>query len=145
MKKSFAVDRRSVYFFSGFILIGFMIWLLYPFSVSGWILAVVAVLINSGAYAITPQFCIADEKGMTIYYMFLFRDRYEWTDIKHIYSTVESSYGARSWRFSVYEIESAKQEKKPFFMESKFSKTIRMKRIIKEYWDGDIEWDEFEN
>ena len=139
MKKSFAIDIPSMVFA---LIAAFSLWwahFIFDEGSSGGISVCIFVLLIALLYvALTPLFYIADENGLTVYYTFFLKDYYAWEDVKHIKEV---------WKYRVvyYTFETKERTKKYFFMKSEFHKSFVLKRIIKKYWQGEIEGDDWEN
>ena len=86
----------------------------------------------------SPKLYVADEKGLFIYYLPFVKDYYEWEEIKRIKVV-------RRYRLHAYSFESEKHVEKVFFAYSEFYKSFMLKKMIKKYWAGEIEGDDWEN
>ena len=139
MKKSFAIDIPSMVF--ALIAVLSLWWAHFIFdegSSSGILLCLFVIIIAICYVVLSPHFFIANAKGITIYYIFFLKDYYAWEDVKRIKKVWE--------RRSVnYVFETKQHTKKYFFMTSEFHKSFMLKRIIKKYWQGEIEGDDWEN
>lgn len=150
MKKSFAVDPRAFLmifcacFFGAMtcseisagdvlpaITIGGAITLLFVFGI-----------------VIIPKLYIADEEGISIYYLPFVKESYKWKEIKRITVVMDISYRRSSWLdllWKTYKIESIKERSykgskyHSIFHSSEIFKTPLSKRMLKKYWDAEIE------
>lgn len=152
MKKSFAVDPR-------FFLMVFCTLVAALFTAAGvsegdalpalTIGGLLTLLFAFGS-VIIPKLYVADEKGISIYYLPFVKEYFKWNEIKRI--KIKKSY-SRSIIFDFlwkeYEIIPIKEKRykgskyHSIFHSSEISRTFLTRRMIKKYWDGNIEDDSF--
>lgn len=158
MKKSFAFDYRCLIA----VLCTFVFGALTAFGVKdgdklGDVLAAVTVggvltLIFAVGIIIMPKLYVADEIGLSIYYLPFAKEYIRWDEIKRI--KLKKNYSSRSnfvfdFFFSEYEIVPVKEKRYKgdkyhrIFHSSEISRTLLSRRLIKKYWDGEIEDDTF--
>lgn len=96
------------------------------------------MLILIAVITLSPHFYTADEKGLTVYYIFFIKDYYDWEDVKRI---------KVMWKYRsvFYCFETKKHIQKAFFMTAEFHKDFMLKRLIKKYWQGEVEGDDWDN
>ena len=92
---------------------------------------------------ITPWRYRYDPKGLSICYAFLPNERYLWENIGAICEE-EAARGSRPtifdpFFFMVYEIIGAPEGKEWFYMQGHVYKSLRNKRLLEKYWNGEIE------
>lgn len=98
--------------------------------------AIVAVLLLIPIIA-TPCCYIFDTNGVTLYYVFLPKERYLWNNIRSI--TVESDdHHHIPFLSNVFRIVGCVEGKQHCYMEGKIRKSFRTKRLLETYWDGTI-------
>lgn len=135
MKKDFATDITSIIACTFLLFIS--IWTCSA-DTDVRVLCVFFVVLVICYIATHPHFFVADEKGLTVYYIFFLKDYFAWEDIKRINEKYR-------YRTVVYEFEAKEHPQKVFFMTSEFRKNYMLKRLIKKYWQGEIEGDDWEN
>lgn len=92
---------------------------------------------------IIPKLYVADEEGLSIYYLPNIKDYYKWEDIKRI-NVVYSIRRIRMYSFETNK-SAERASKISFFKDSEFHKTISLKRLINKYWQGEVEGDDWDN
>lgn len=91
---------------------------------------------------ITPKLYVADQEGMSIYYLPFIKDYYKWEDIKRI----NVMYRRRLRTYNFERKKHAESDAKiRFFKNSEFPKTFMLKKLINKYWQGEVEGDDWEN
>ena len=99
-----------------------------------------------------PKLYVADEEGLSIYYLPFVKEYFRWDEIKRI--KLNKHYSSRSnflfdFFFSEYEIVPVKEKRyrgdkyHSIFHSSEISRTALSRRMIKKYWDGEIEDETF--
>ena len=126
MKKDFATDITSIIACTFLLFIS--IWTCSA-DTDVRVLCVFFVVLVICYIATHPHFFVADEKGLTVYYIFVLKDCFAWEDIKRINEKYR-------YRTVVYEFEAKEHPPKVFFMTSEFRKNYMFKRLIKKYWQG---------
>lgn len=116
------------------------------FALLGGILTLVFIF----GTVIAPKLYIADEEGISLYYLPFVKEYFKWNEIKRI--KIKKSY-SRSIIFDFlwkeYEIIPIKEKRNKgskyhsIFHGSEISRTFLTRRMIKKYWDGNIEDDSF--
>lgn len=153
MKKSFAVEPWSFIaalasvFFCAITIAG----MLYGDKLGDRLSAVtiggVPTLLFIFITIIIPKLYVADEEGLSIYYLPNIKDYYKWEDIKRI--NVLRRYGFRGYRLRTYNFEVKnnieRYGKMRFFKDTEFPKTFALKRLIIKYWKGEVEGDDWES
>ncbi len=153
MKKSFAMDPR---FFLMIIVTCFFGVMTYGGILDG---DVGPALIVGGAITllfifgivIIPKFSVADEEGVSIYYLPFVKESYKWSEIRKIEIVEDRSYRKTclDYFWKVYKIVPMKEQNykgskyHSFFHSSEIFKTFLSKRMLKKYWNGAIEDDSF--
>ncbi len=102
---------------------------------------------------IVPKLYVADTEGLSIYYLPFVKEYFKWEEIKRIRKKKSTYYGRGSlildFLFADYEIVPIKAKEykdskfHSIFHSSEISRTFMTRRIIKKYWDGEIEGDSF--
>ena len=139
MKKSFAVSILMIFFVILLIFWGVFIYFVWgEEGINSKAIPLFMMLLGVAIVSLSPHFFIADEKGLTVYYIFFLKDYYDWEDIKRIEVIIR-------YRSTYYSFETKEHVKKAFFMTSEFHKDFMLKRLIKKYWHGEVEGDDWEN
>ena len=102
---------------------------------------------------IVPKLYVADEEGISIYYLPFVKEYFKWDEIKRIRKTESTNRPRRNlmldFLFADYEIVPIKAKEykgskyHSIFHSSEISRTFMTRHIIKKYWDGEIEDDSF--
>ncbi len=91
---------------------------------------------------LTPAFYLFDAQGVSLYYLFLPRERYLWKDIRAITvedKTISSRPDLLDFIYcSVFELDGMPVGKQRFYMKGHIRKSFRTKRLLEKYWDGTI-------
>ncbi len=154
MKKSFAVDPR---FFLMIFCTCFFGAMTYGGIIDGDVLPAVTLggavtLLFIFGIVIIPKLYIADEEGISIYYLPFVKEYFQWNDIKKIEVVQDVRYNRSSWVdcfWKVYKITPKKEQSykgskyHSIFHSSEIFKTPLSKRMLKKYWDVEIEDDSF--
>ncbi len=85
MKKSIAVDNGTAIFV--LFLMCTCVWTYYIWqndSIGEKVLCVFILMIEICFVATSPHYFTADEKGLTVFYIFLLKDYYAWEDVRSI-------------------------------------------------------------
>lgn len=153
MKKNLAFDYRIIFYTLGTLFIGAVTFGFYndgekEMAVLGAVLTVVFSL----GIVIFPKMYVGDEEGLSIYYLPFVKEYFRWDEIKRI-KLKESRVASRSiildFLWKEYEIVPVKQKKykgskyHSVFHTSEILRTPLSKKMIKKYWDGEIEDDSF--
>lgn len=150
LKKSFAVDPR---FFLMIFCTGFFGVMTYGEIIDGDVLPAITIggavtLLFIFGIVIIPKLYVADEEGISIYYLPFVKEYFKWNDIKRIEVNQDVRYNRSSWVYcfwKVYKIIPMKEQSykgskyHSIFHSSEIFKTLLSKRIIKKYWNGNIE------
>ncbi len=107
--------------------------------------AVIALLVLAAGIIFTPCIYIFDAEGLTLRYVFC-KERYLWKNIPKIevdWDRFNISGSVRDSNildlfFPSYHIYGSCEGKWYFFMSGNIRRTLRTKRLIKKYWDGEI-------
>lgn len=101
---------------------------------------------------IHPKFYIGDEEGLSIYYLPFVKEYFKWNEIKRIKlkdSRITSRSSLLDFLWKEYEIVPVKKRNykgskyHSIFHSSEICKSPLAVRMIKKYWDGNIEDDSF--
>jgi len=154
MKKSFAVDYRI--FLCAFLLLFVVAGDYYFITIekNGWmaLLCLLLTLVFVSGIVILPKFYVGDKEGLSIYYLPFVKEYFRWDEIKRI--KLKKDYSSRhslilDFLFSEYEIVPVKEKRykgdkyHSIFHSSEIPRTALSRRLIKKYWDGEIEDDTF--
>lgn len=153
MKKSFAFDYRVVFFMLLTALVGlFTRGTIIEKNIGMSILGSFLTLLFVFGVIIVPKLYIADEEGISIYYLPFIKEYFKWNEIKRI-KLIESRGSSRSllldFLWKEYEIIPIKErvykgsKYHSIFHTSEIFKSPLSVRMIKRYWDGSIEDDSF--
>lgn len=154
MKKSVAFDYRIFLFALLLLIAGLGAYYFIAVEMNGWmsVLCCVLVVIFTVGIVIIPKFYVGDEAGLSVYYLPFVKEYFRWEDIKRIKLKKDDS-SRRSlildFLFSEYEIVPVKEKRyrgdkyHSIFHSSEISRTALSRRMIKKYWDGEIEDDTF--
>lgn len=153
MKKSFAFDYRVVFFMLLTALVGlFTRGTIIEKNIGMSILGSFLTLLFVFGVIIVPKLYIADEEGISIYYLPFIKEYFKWNEIKRI-KLIESRGSSRSllldFLWKEYEIIPIKEKiykgskYHSIFHNSEIFKSPLSVRMIKRYWDGNIEDDSF--
>ena len=148
MKKSFAIDYSCLLA----VLCTFVFGVLTAVGIKegdklGDVLSAVTIggiltLFFAVGIVITPKLYVADQEGMSIYYLPFIKDYYKWEDIKRI----NVMYRRRLHTYNFERKKHAESDAKIcFFKDTEFPKTFMLKRLINKYWEGEVEGDDWEN
>ncbi len=151
MKKSFAFDYRVVFFMLLTALVGlFTRGTIIEKNIGMSILGSFLTLLFVFGVIIVPKLYIADEEGISIYYLPFIKEYFKWSEIKRI-KLIESRGSSRSllldFLWKEYEIIPIKErvykgsKYHSIFHTSEIFKSPLSVRMIKRYWDGSIEDD----
>ena len=99
------------------------------------------ILMGIDLFAV-PCFYTFDSEGVTIHHVFFPKERYLWENIHRIDSKTDNS-STNTLFFDlifsgVFEIKGKVEGQKRFYMQGQISKSIRAKKLIQKYWDGEI-------
>lgn len=109
----------------------------------GLVMGVLALLLIVVPAFFTPYCYAFDGAGVSFCYVFLPTERYLWKDVRAI--TVEDIHVGHAdlfWDFffsSVFHLKGKNLGKKRFYMTGNMRKSFRTKRLLEQYWDGEIE------
>lgn len=153
MKKSFAFDYRVVFFILITALVGlFTRGTIIEKNIGMSILGSFLTLLFVFGVIIVPKLYIADEEGISIYYLPFIKEYFKWSEIKRI-KLIESRGSSRSllldFLWKEYEIIPIKEKiykgskYHSIFHNSEIFKSPLAVKMIKKYWDGNIEDDSF--
>lgn len=99
------------------------------------------ILMGIDLFAV-PCFYTFDSEGVTIHHVFFPKERYLWENIHRIDSKTDNTSTSHLFFdliFSgVFEIKGKVEGRKRFYMQGQISKSIRAKKLIQKYWDGEI-------
>lgn len=154
LKKSFAVDSR---FFLMIFCTGFFGAMTYGGIIDGDVLPSITIggavtLLFIFGIVIIPKLYVADEEGISIYYLPFVKEYFKWNDIKRIEVNQNVRYNRSSWVdcfWKVYKIIPMKEQSykgskyHSIFHSSEIFKTLLSKRMINKHWDGNVEDDSF--
>lgn len=104
-------------------------------GVAGSLLTLIPVI---SSILVTPCFYIFDSKGVSIYHLFLPKERYLWKNIRTVTVDIQDSPRNIPFLSSAFKIDSAPEGKRRFYMQSNIRKNLRTKRYIERYWDGTV-------
>ena len=108
-------------------------------AVGFWVFALVAL---SSALVTQPCCYLFDTEGVTICYTFFLNERYLWKNIYRI--EVEEDSGSHKsflldWLLSyAFHIYGNAEGTRRFYIQGEIRKTLRTKRLLEKYWDGNI-------
>lgn len=146
-KRQFALNKL----FNIFILAGIAVFaVVFYFSediseIKDYLLFIAIGLFFIGVPTIFMPYCISfDSEGVTNHYIFMPKERYLWSNIYSISVDYSQGYSSDGPLFDllfskVFEIQGDVEGKKRFYMEGHISKSLRTKRLIEKYWDGEID------
>ena len=153
MKKSIAFDYRIIIYILGTLFIGAVSFGFYNDGEKGMaVLGAVLTVVFSLGIVIFPKIYVGDEEGVSIYYLPFVKEYFRWDEIKRIRlkkSTGTSKSIILDFLWKEYEIVPVKQKKykgskyHSVFHTSEILRTPLSKKMIKKYWDGEIEDDSF--
>jgi hypothetical protein len=142
------MKKRKQIAFNRFFIFMFIISLLFGYisvagfaakDVGGGILFCFVALIFITLSIFSPCYYVFDSEGVSICYVFLPCERYLWKNIYAI-DVQFKSYGHRpSIFFRVFCISGSNEGKLRFYMNGIIVKSIRTKRLLEKYWDGQIQ------
>ena len=92
-----------------------------------------------GGTVFLPCCYLFDSKGVTIVYLFLPNERYLWSDVHRISIDYGGDTHDIPFFTTVFEIDGRTEGKKRPYMEGHICKSMRTKRLIEKYWDGEVE------
>lgn len=149
LKKSFALDSRLFLFVLCLLFAGLMTVISLQDGEKGFSLfcGMLTLMFVFGVIT-APKLYIADEEGLSIYYLPFVKEYFKWNDIKRIKikkSNSRSIIFDFLWR--EYEIVPTKEKRykgskyHSIFHSSEISRTFLTKRMIEKYWEGTIEDD----
>ena len=153
MKKSIAFDYRIIIYILGTLFIGAVTFGFYNDGEKGMaVLGAVLTIVFSLGIVIFPKIYVGDEEGVSIYYLPFVKEYFRWDEIKRI--RLKKSPGTSKsiildFLWKEYEIVPVKQKKykgskyHSVFHTSEILRTPLSKKMIKKYWDGEIEDDTF--
>lgn len=153
MKKSFAFDYRVVFFILLTTLVGLFTRMTIIEKDTGMVIfgSLLTLLLIFGV-VIVPKLYVADEVGISIYYLPFVKEHFKWNEIKRI-KLKKSGTSSRSILLDLlwkeYEIIPIKEKQykgskyHSIFHTSEIFKSPLSVRMIKKYWDGNIEDDSF--
>lgn len=142
MKKSFAFDKINICYLFTMIFFLFVGINLFPQDLGMIIIEIVVAIVFGTLFLMGPNYYIADNEGIYIYYFLFAKDYYKWDEIKKVREYLAGSY---KFRYKVYLLETTSEKNKPFYMSNEITKSMFTKRLIKKYWDGEINGDEYED
>ena len=153
MKKNLAFDYRIIFYTLDTLFIGAVTFGFYNDGEKGMaVLGAVLTVVFSLGIVIFPKMYVGDEEGLSIYYLPFVKEYFRWDEIKRI-KLKESRVASRSiildFLWKEYEIVPVKQKKYKgskyysVFHDSEILGTPLSKKMIKKYWDGEIEDDSF--
>ena len=153
MKKSIAFDYRIIIYILGTLFICAVAFGFYNDGEKGMaVLGAVLTVVFSLGIVIFPKIYVGDEEGVSIYYLPFVKEYFRWDEIKRIRlkkSTGTSKSIILDFLWKEYEIVPVKQKKykgskyHSVFHTSEILRTPLSKKMIKKYWDGEIEDDTF--
>ena len=88
------------------------------------------------AFLISPMYVVFTTQGITIVYLWGIKERMEWNSIRDI--TEYGSWFYEHLGFPGYHIAYPQKEKYPFFVNSNIPKTRKTKKMIKKFYDYEI-------
>lgn len=154
MKKSFAVDYRIFLCVFLLLFVGAGDYYFITIEKNGWMAFLCCLLTVVFAFGILiiPKIYVGDEEGLSIYYLPFVKEYFRWDEIKRIklkndYSSSRSILLDFLWK--EYEIIPVKEKRykgdnyHSIFHSSEISRTLLSRRMLKKYWDGEIEDDTF--
>ncbi len=90
----------------------------------------------------TPYCYAFDPEGVSFLYVFVPTERYLWKDIRAV-EVDDYSFGTYDlWDFffsEVFHLKGKNLGEKRFYMKGNMRKSFRTKRLLEQYWDGEIE------
>lgn len=139
MKKSFAFDKRFIIWITAIV---FCLLVIMTFSedVNNSAPVIIAFIIAVGLFSlIEPNYYVADEEGIAIYFLFFKRYHYRWDEIQQIRTGI-----AGSWKdhYKAYFLIATNEKTSRFFTPGIITKSTATKRLIKMYWKDKIIGDE---
>lgn len=154
MKKSFAFDYRIVFYTILAVFVGVLAYsslktdkdIGMALLFGGWFTLLVFGII------IHPKIYIGDEDGLSIYYLPFVKEYFKWSEIKRIKlkdSRITSRSSLLDFLWKDYEIVPVKKKDykgskyHSIFHSSEIFKSPLAVKMIKKYWDGNIEDDSF--
>lgn len=153
MKKNIAFDYRIIIYILGTLFICAVAFGFYNDGEKGMaVLGAVLTVVFSLGIVIFPKIYVGDEEGVSIYYLPFVKEYFRWDEIKRIRlkkSTGTSKSIILDFLWKEYEIVPVKQKKykgskyHSVFHTSEILRTPLSKKMIKKYWDGEIEDDTF--
>ena len=153
MKKNIAFDYRIIIYILGTLFICAVAFGFYNDGEKGMaVLGAVLTVVFSLGIVIFPKIYVGDEEGVSIYYLPFVKEYFRWDEIKRIRlkkSTGTSKSIILDFLWKEYEIVPVKQKKykgskyHSVFHTSEILRTPLSKKMIKKYWDGEIEDDSF--
>ena len=153
MKKNIAFDYRIIIYILGTLFICAVAFGFYNDGEKGMaVLGAVLTVVFSLGIVIFPKIYVGDEEGVSIYYLPFVKEYFRWDEIKRIRlkkSTGTSKSIILDFLWKEYEIVLVKQKKykgskyHSVFHTSEILRTPLSKKMIKKYWDGEIEDDTF--
>lgn len=153
MKKNIAFDYRIIIYILGTLFICAVAFGFYNDGEKGMaVLGAVLTVVFSLGIVIFPKIYVGDEEGVSIYYLPFVKEYFRWDEIKRI--RLKKSPGTSKsiildFLWKEYEIVPVKQKKykgskyHSVFHTSEILRTPLSKKMIKKYWDGEIEDDTF--
>ncbi len=154
MKKSFAFDYRIFLYALLLLIAGLGAYYFIAVEINGWMafLCCMLVVIFTLGIVIISKLYVGDEEGISIYYLPFVKEYFRWEEIKRI--KLKKDYSSRrsfilDFLFSEYEIVPVKEKRykgdkyHSIFHSSEISRTLLSRRLIKKYWDGEIEDDSY--
>ena len=151
MKKNLAFDYRIIFYTLGTLFIGAVTFGFYNDGEKAMaVLGAVLTVVFSLGIVIFPKIYVGDEEGVSIYYLPFVKEYFRWDEIMRI--RLKKSPGTSKsiildFLWKEYEIVPVKQKKykgskyHSVFHTSEILRTPLSKKMIKKYWDGEIEDD----
>lgn len=142
MKKDFAFDKKFIVDVSilAFCITG-LVSQYERFDTVRQIIFDLILIIDVIIVFVEPNFYIADNEGIAIYYFLFIRDYIKWDEISS-FRVYEKNRGYKKDFYKYYLITTSTQQKKPSYMKNKITKSASVKKIIKKYWNERIKGDE---
>lgn len=145
IKKKYALNKLFNICMVLGVFFGLVSWLLLQDGESfamGIGMAVVALLFIVLPTFFTPYCYAFDSAGVSFLYVFVPTERYLWKDIHAVEADYDNFGTYDIWDFffsEVFHLIGKNLGKKRFYMKGNMRKSFRTKRLLEQYWDGEIE------
>lgn len=144
-KKKYALNKLFNIFMVLGVFLGLISWLLLR---EGEQIGIgIGMMVGAFLFVFIPPFftpyCYAfDPEGVSFLYVFVPNERYLWKDIRAIEADCYSFETYDLWDFffsEVFRLKGKNIGQKRFYMNGNMRKSFRTKRLLGQYWDGEIE------